>query len=315
MQIITDYLSVTMPVGAGPDLRDALTDVCLSLPESQTDPLGVRVGKFGLLRFQDRHGVTIASASGVMLATLRAASLLEQYCVGIASVGPHRVTQIHAAGDVECDAPAELKRLYGLLRVGGIQLTRKRIPPSQVKTIFSPGEDLRDTGSIMCGHRARHETTLCIYDRRHDAIEKGKPDPGPVLRYELRTSVPGLTLRDAVQPEPVFYHFMGALFPRPDAVPTWEPHGEGFVMQRQPIELQDRLRRLVDQSPDFARAIELADQLPGEGFDVLVRMLQSRAKRVRATRAFAAVGGVPCDSEAAGRPSDDAASAAAAPDG
>lgn len=291
LPIIADYATVTVPVGAGPDLRDALTDVCLRTEESQTDPLGVRVGRFGLLRFQEQHGVMIASASGFMLAALRAANLLHEYCSAIDWCGPHRVTQIHAAKDVETDAPAELQRLYGLLRIAGIKLTRKRIQPRQVKSIFSPGEDGRDTGSIMCGHRARHETTMCIYDRANDARDKGKPDPGPLLRYELRTGVDGLTLRDIVVPAPLFYHFAAALFPRPDDVPPWQPHGEGFVMHREAVEDQVKLRRLVERSTDLGRMIDLAESLPGEGLDVLLHLVRRRAKVRHNTRAFGGASG------------------------
>lgn len=288
MTVVTDFLTVSVPKGAGLDLRDALTDVCLSLPESQTDPLGVRLGRFALLRFQDRPTVTVASASGMMLAALRASQLLHDYCAAVASCGPHRVTQIHAAHDVECDAPSELHRIYQTVRGLGVALTRKRIAPRNIKTIFSSGADCRDTGSIMFGHRARHETTLCIYDRHQDAIEKGKPDPGPLLRYELRTSVEGLTLRDACEPAPLFHHFMGAFFRRPDDVAPWAPHGEGFTLPRANIDSQVKLRRLVEQSADIARAIDLADQLPGEGLDVLLRLIRNRAKTRRQTRTFTA---------------------------
>lgn len=300
MTVLADFLTVTVPKGAGLDLRDALTDVCLSLPGSQTDPLGVRVGKFALLRFQERPTVMVASVSGMMLAALRASKLLHDYCAAAASCGPHRVTQIHAAHDVECNAPDELHRIYRTVRGHGVALTRKRIQPKQIKTIFSPGADGRDTGSIMFGHRARHETTLCIYDRRHDASEKGKPDPGPLLRYELRTSVEGLTLRDACEPAPLFYHFMGAFFRRPADVATWAPHGEGFTLPRTEIDAQVKLRRLVEQSADLARAIDLADQLPGEGLDVLVRLIRNRAKTRRQTRAFAAVGGAAASGDTVG---------------
>lgn len=288
--VIADFLTVSVPRGAGLDLRDALTDVCLALPGSQTDPLGVRVGKFGLLRFQDRPTVAVASASGSILTALRAASLLHDYCAAVASVGAHRVTQVHAAHDVECDAPAELQRIYSTVRGHGVRLTRKTIPPAAIKTILSPGVDGRDTGSIMVGHRARHETTLCIYDRLQDALEKGKPDPGNTLRYELRTSVDGLTLRDACEPAPVFYHFMGAFFPRPDGVPSWVPHGEGFDLPKLQTDDHAKLRRLVNQSVDLCRMIDLADTLPGEGLDVLLHLVRSRAKTRRHTRAFAAVG-------------------------
>lgn len=304
MTVLLDYLTVTVPKGAGLDLRDALTDVCLSLPESQTDPLGVRVGKFALLRFQDRPTVTVASISGVMCAALRTAALLDAFLAGVASCGPHRVTQLHAALDLEVDAPPELDNIYARTRTHGVALTRKRIPGRAIKWIKSVSDDGRDTGSIQIGHRARHETTACIYDRHQDALDKGKPDPGRLLRYELRTGVPGLTLRDASHPASVFYHFMGAFFPRPDDVAPWSPHGEGFTLPRVEIELPMQLRRQVERSADLDRMFRLVDQMPGEGIDALVRLVRAQYATHRRTLAFTATRDAPCDSEAVGRPSD-----------
>jgi hypothetical protein len=286
--VIADYVTVTCPVGAGLDLRDALADVCLSLDGSQTDPLGVRLGKFGLLRFSDRHGVAIASCSGVMLAALRAASLLDDYCAAVAGNGPYRVTHLDLAKDRECDPPAEVARLYGLLRLAGAGLTRKRIPGIKVSKLFSPGDCGRDTGSVMVGHRHTMETSAIIYDRHHDALCKGKPDPGRLLRYEIRTGIDGMTLRDVIEPAALFYHFAAPdLLPLPDDVAPWTPHGEGFVMERIATEDQVKLARLVDHSTDLERMIDLADRLPGEGLDVLMRLVRHRAKIRRNTRRFA----------------------------
>lgn len=286
--VIADYVTVTCPAGAGPDLRDGLTDVCLSLEDSQTDPLGVRIGKFGLLRFQEQHGVMIASCSGVMLAHLRAANLLVDYCSAIAANGAHRVSHLDLAKDREVDAPDELARLYGLHRLAGVALTRKRIPGSKVTKLFSRGEDGRDTGSLMFGHRRSMETTGCVYDRHHDALCKGKPDPGRLLRYEIRTGIDGMSLRDVVEPASLFFHFADPeLLRRPDGVAPWTPYGEGFAMDRIATEDQVKLRRLVDRSTDLDRMIDLADRLPGEGLDVLLRLVRQKVKIRRNTRAFA----------------------------
>ena len=293
MPIIADFVTVTTPTGNGPDLREALTDVCLSLPESQTDPLGVRIGTFGLLRFQDTHGVTIASCSGAVLAALRAAALLEQYCAAVASVINFRVSHLDLAHDEECDVPAVLAHRYAMLRISGVNLTRKRIPPEKVKCIFGRGPDGRDTGSIMLGHRKQLRVSGIMYDRQEDARAKGKPDPGSLLRTELRIGVPGMTLRDVVDPEPLFYEFASpGLFPRPDHVAQWVPHGEGFTVERQTTDAQVRLRRLVENSTDLAMMLDLAAKLPGEGLDVLLRLVKLRAKVRENSRTIGSTSGV-----------------------
>lgn len=296
MTVLLDWLAVSVPRTNGLALRDDLSDVCLSVPDAQTDPLGVRVGKFALLRFQDRGKVTVATISGSMCAALRVARLLDQYLAAVATY-PHRVTHIHAARDVEADAPSELARIYACTRTAGVSLTRKRIPGRAIKWVKSSDADGRDTGSVMIGHRARHETTACIYDRHQDALDKGKPDPGHLLRYELRTGVDGLSLADAADPAPLFFNFMGAFFPRPDGVKLWVPYGEGFTIKRDDIPVSMRLRRQVDFSADLDRMFRLVDEMPGEGLDVLLRLIRGKYATHRRTLDFDAARNAPCDSE------------------
>jgi hypothetical protein len=97
-----------------------------------------------------------------------------------------------------------------------------------------------------------------------------------------------MTLRDVLEPAPLFFHFASPdLMPRPDGVAPWSPHGEGFTLDRIATEDQVKLRRLVERSVDLERMIDLADKLPGEGMDVLLRLVRHRAKVRRTTRSFA----------------------------
>lgn len=294
MTVIVDYLTVSVPIGTGPDLRDALLPVCLSLDGSQTDPLGVRLGKFGLLRIMDQHrnGITVASCSGMMLAALRAADLLAEYVHAVASVTTYNVTHLDLAHDEAGDQPAILAHRYGLLRIAGVKLSRKTVQPERIKCLFSRGPDGRDTGSIMVQHRATSRVSAIIYDRQHDAREKGKPDPGPLVRTEMRLGVPGMTLRDCLDPAPLFYHYASpGLLPRPPDVPAWTPFSEGgFTVPRANHDVQARLRRQVDHSTDLERIFRLADQLPGEGLDVALRLIRNRYQTYRRTLEFAAHG-------------------------
>lgn len=305
MTVIADYVTVTTPIGNGPHLREDLTDVCLQLPEAETDPLGVRVGKFGLLRVADQYGVTIASCSGVVLAALRASNLLEAYCHAVAAQVQHKVTRIEIAHDELCDVPAVLAHRYSMLRIAGVNLTRKRIPPEKIKCLFGRGPDGRDTGSIMMGHRKAHRVSAIMYDRAEDARAKGKPDPGSLLRTELRLAVDGMTLRDVLDPAPLFYEFASpGLFPRPDGVAQWQPQGEGFQLERKEVDHQARLRRLVENSHDLGAMLDLSAKLPGEGLDVLLRLIRMRAKVRTATNAFTTGSGAKHEGEAR-PPSDD----------
>lgn len=304
LPVICDALTVTTPVDLGPSLQASLTDIALRLPEAVLDPQGVRVGRHGLVRFAERHGVLVASASGTVMASLRAADLLADYVAAVAEVVTYKVSHLDLAQDRVADCAALLPRIYRRYKAKGAGLTRKRIPPADVTKMFSPGIDGRDTGTVFLGHRKRHETTAIFYDREHDAIRKGKPNPGKLLRLEIRTGRPGMSLRDVMQPEPLFYDLASPdLVRKPDQVPSWEPYGEGFSLTRDKPDPLTALARLVDCSPDLTRMLDQAALLPGEGYDVLLAMVRSRSKRHRATREFTALNGQR-DSEAVGRPSD-----------
>lgn len=272
--IVCDYLTVSTPLENGPALRAACHDVCLRLDGAETQFESVVCGNHARLDFRERMNVATLSASGVMLSKLRAAGLFIELLGSIAANAPYKVTHLDLARDEEQDAPAYLAMLYGRLRVSGAALTRKLIPPNQIKFMVSRCDDGRDSGSIMIGNRKRAETTAIVYDRRVDAIEKGKPDPGYLVRTEIRTGVPGMTLKDAFAPEPLFWHFAAPTFgKRPDDVAPWQPWGEPFTLERALVDdLPARMRRLLECSGDIQRLLSMADQLPGDGLEQLKRM-------------------------------------------
>lgn len=287
--ILCDYLTVSTPKENGPVLMAACTDVCLSLAGSQTDPVGVRYERHGLLRYSERNQVGIVSVSGYMLSALRTRSMLFDYLSAISSNGPYKVTHVDVARDEECDAPERLALLYSRLRIAGAMLTRKRTSPAEITTMFSRGVDGRDTGSIMLGDRRSQETTAIVYDRQHDARRKGKPDPGPLLRTEIRTGMDGLTLKDAACPEPLFWHIASPTFgERPADVAEWQAWGEGFVLPVSQVDLMASLRRLVDGSRDLERMMALADKLPGNGLQALEVLVAQRLQLHRQTVQFTA---------------------------
>lgn len=287
--IICDYLTVSTPRDNGPALAAACSDVCLQLDGSQTEGLGVRINKHGLLRYGEKNQVATLSASGVMLAQLRAANMLFDFLAAIASHGPYKVTHVDVARDEECDAPSQLAWLYGRLRVAGAQLTRKKIRPDEINCMFSRGPDGRDTGSIMIGDRRSAETTAIVYDRQHDARRKGKPDPGSLLRTEIRTGIAGLSLKDVAVPDPLFWHFATPTFgKRPDDVCDWQPWGEGFCLDKPDADPLAQLRRQVERSSDLNRMLELADQLDGDGIGQLQRLISQRIRLHLETLKFTA---------------------------
>lgn len=304
--VIADYFTMSTPLEYGEAMLGAVRDVVLQLDDTETDYRGIRVGTHGRVHFTERKDSAVAtiSASGMVLAKLRAVSLLYDLCGAIAATGPYKVTHLDLAHDVMGDVPAMLEDVYARLRLTGCALTRKRTPPHQITQMLSPGCDGRDTGTVFIGNRKKAETTAAVYDRRHDALCKGKDDPGPLLRYEIRTGVPGMSLKDLVQPEPLFYHFASPdLLPRPATVPDWQPWGEAFTVGQRQDDAMVKLARYVERSGDLRRLHDLAQQVPG-GTEQLRRLLNQRLRVLDATAAFEkgsarhAMG----DSEAEGRP-------------
>lgn len=289
MTVVCDYATVSTPLDNGPALFDALAGLVLECDGAVTDRNGVQVGH-GRLHYSERRDAQVAtiSASGALLAALRGMERLVHYCATIAAHAPYKVTHLDLAHDVQADAPTELVMLYERLRVTGCALSRKRTPAGRIVAMMSRGLDGRDTGTVFVGNRKSAETTAAVYDRQQDARAKGKDDPGKLLRYEIRTGVAGMSLKDVVVPDPLFYHFAAPdLLPRPAHVPDWQPWGEGFSVPATQFDPMQRLVRLVERSTDVDRMLQLADQVPG-GLETLRRLLNQRLRLHQATVAFTA---------------------------
>jgi hypothetical protein len=294
-----DFLGVTYPRDEYHTAREA---VLASLPGSAYQESEGRIvladpGAKGLLAMGIKYGVGVITASGGFLQSLRHTQVYspsqpgqvrECYPEFLAalSVAPHRVTKLHATMDLVLDGREVVPALYERAKVGGVTLTRKAVPPSQVSMVrrpalYGPG----DTGTAYIGKRTR-DVWVKVYDKRNELLDRrevleasptleGFYDPGPLTRYELALGRHvGCTLRDAADPTAVFWHHMGDLLPVPQGVASWAPMAEGYSMPpphaREPIE---QLRLLLDSSPDVARAVVLADKLGPHGRTFLGSML------------------------------------------
>lgn len=246
----------------------------------------------GTIRARHSHGVFCVSASGDALSQLRSRDVYGEFLAALGSV-PHRVTCLHATLDVATHAPPIVASAAEKGRAGLIALSRKAVPPTQVQTFLALDAFGSLTGTVYIGS-AQAEVRAAVYDKRHQRMCAGHPDPGPLLRYEVRCrSKLGVTLRDASEPERVFFHFAAPdLLPLPQDVHPWSPHGEGFALEKRkvftPAEL---LERRLEASGDVKRLLELAAECGPHGLDYLV----SKLRKLAATR-------VPGQPQAAERP-------------
>lgn len=207
----------------------------------------------GRLDVRKRGGVGLFSAGGLALEWLRQVGLYGEFLRALSS-DCHRVTRLDVALDFAIDAPPVVNQVYADARAGKVRLTHK---PAPVRCILSPDRfsDL-DTGTVYLGAQ-QAKVRARVYDKRHERLDKGFPDPGPMVRYELTVlGDVGPSLRDAYNPSSLFWRYMGGLLAVPPGVPPWVPSSDGFSLP--PRERDDHktlVRRLERELPDLCKHV------------------------------------------------------------
>jgi hypothetical protein len=274
-----DYLNVSVPVEFESDVRSSVLSVVDALGNFDESAPGLlvfyRIGavkgqvvpiRLGTLKFGRRGKVCTISASGAVLRLLRDHGLYAEYLAAIAAF-PHRVTMLHATADfLVPDVPAAVQAVKSAAYSGRLYLTRKAIKPCQCQHIFSVDVDGRETGTVYLGQRANADVWAKVYDKRHERLSRGFPEPGSLLRVEIAAqSDVGATLRDALDPTDLFYCFAGrSLVEVPVEYLGWTAHGEGYVLgERRERTLFEQFENLISGSLDIRRLAAMAVQLYG----------------------------------------------------
>lgn len=266
----TDWVSVSFPTGLASLVLDALRPLMSDIPgvsalssgSGWVFPSGSRKLKPGVLQARTPSGspVTVISASGIVLAALRSSGVWPAY-LRVLSSDVHRLTRLDVALDVPVDAPPILGALYGRAKSGGVALTRKVLDPVRHVSRWQSSDFAgRNSGTVYLGGKTA-EVRARVYDKRLERVAGGLSDPGPCLRAELTvTSAMGISLKDAWEPAPVFWHFMaGALegiVARPSGVPVWVPGGDNVGFSLPPRSVPDPVQRLERR---LERSFELQD--------------------------------------------------------
>lgn len=270
-----DYLGVTVSVEDWEAVRagisPALDSVGASVDYDAADGTLWRAGD-GTVRAKRIGPVVSLGASGTVLAAMRVAKSFRGYLSALGAVR-HRVTRLDASRDEVADTAPIIARLVDRASSPeGLALTRKRVSPRNVTRLLSRGVGGVDTGTCYVGSKSA-EVRACVYDKRQERIDKGLCDVGPLTRYELRLkSQVGASLRDADDPTAVFWHFMAPdILPRPDGVPDWSPHGEGFEVDwpDKPLPAA-RAQRRVQASADLRDLCRLVNEPMGGGIEFLL---------------------------------------------
>jgi hypothetical protein len=269
-----DYLNVSTPSENADSFRGAVLPVLDALGNFQEVAPGLfqfyRIAVVkgsikplpdGTVKFGRRGRVSTFSLSGAVLHKLRAAGLYSELLAAIGSQ-PHRVTMLHVTADYLVDSPPAFMQLVkGAMYAGEVAFTRKWVQPSQCQHVFSQDCDGLETGTCYMGQRENADVWGKVYDKRHERISRGFPDPGPLVRVEIACmSDVGATLRDAFDPRDLFFHYAGrTLCEVPPDCSGWVPHGEGYVLgQRRERSLWERFDAVLSGSRDVRRLAEMA---------------------------------------------------------
>lgn len=232
----------------------------------------------GLLSCRASHGVSVISASGQILAELRALKLLDSFLMGFNSV-PHKVTRLDATADVPLYGPDAIKAVYQQGHKGEVVLSRKAVSRRHVAQQLGPvayeDPSPRVTGSVYLGG-PQAEVRAVVYDKRQELLQKQGLDIGEDrVRFECRVkSGMSPSLRDASNPAPIFFHFMSPSLVKPSAdVPAWVPAGGSFHVDRRDVLPYERLKSIIEGSPDFRRVASIVSDLGSPGRDMAMRLI------------------------------------------
>lgn len=276
----TDYLNVTTPVDNADAVRAAVVPLVESLGSFEEIEgegfkfFDVRLvnGKVqlvpdGMLKIKPRGKVLVVSASGAVLRRLRERSLFPEYLAVLGSF-PHRVSMLHATADYHvASPPAVIAQVKQAASAGELSLTRKRLLPSHCTYLLGADCDGLETGTVYLGNKANADVWAKVYDKRHERLSRGYAEPGSIVRVEVAVqSDAGATLRDALNPRDLFYHFAGrSLVEVPPDFSGWSAHGEGYVLgERRERTLFERMDALIEHSVDVAKVGAMAIVLYGD---------------------------------------------------
>lgn len=260
----SDWLTVSTPKDTAHLVLDDVRSLVSGIRGVAAWPDGGwRFESGGLIRASSRGLVGVISCSGTALVELRAAAIFGEYLRAVSSEF-HRVTRLDAALDLAIPAPPFLHDLYAKANRGEVRLSHKPAPAKRWVGLNAAGEE---TGTVyLGGHTAK--VRLAAYDKRQERLDKGLPDPGPWLRVELRGSSDlGISLRDAWEPAPFFWHYCSGVLPCPSGVPAWVPGGVGFELPPKPaLDPADAFERRLSYSVELRDLVSQALSVPGGVF-------------------------------------------------
>lgn len=259
MTVICDWLDVTYAPNNTPELAvlDVLQSAGAECINSDDNGAAWRVGD-GVFKLQWKPAFHRFSASGAVLEHLRMNHLYLEFLSAL-SEAPHSITRLDAALDILTDAApviAKLRRRYP----HECNLSRKAL---RTKSILETRADGKESGTWYVGHKSKGRVTARVYDKSLQMLNVHGVTIPESTRYELtfRKDI-GPTLRDAAEPERLFWHYAApVLLKRPQGVPEWSSGwGIGWHYQKPEIALAGLLKSRIEASSELKAILALADR-------------------------------------------------------
>ena len=279
-----DNLRLTFPQpdrdAAPPVLGELLTLLFPLGIAARADGKSWDIGPYGGVLFAARSfSVFSVQLSGAALRAVRESEdLMLELCL-MFERHSHTVTRLDASCDYAIAAPPFLFQLYRRVRRSPLAIGGKLVTIRDIERHTSFNTFGESVDNLYLGKKSA-EVRVLVYDKRHERIEKGGEDPGDCLRVEVRLkSQVRCTVWDAYAPERVYYHYAApSLVELPPSVRSWEPNGEGFVLQRKQNDFTPyaRMLLLVKESPVIGQLLRLARQDTSGGIQSVLKLIQRR---------------------------------------
>lgn len=228
----------------------------------------------GVLQISTKYRAYRVSASGDVLATIRALGAYNQYFTVLASA-PYRVTRLDAAYDVALDAATVLAKLDAKYP-HSVSLSRQRALPTKMLT--SRRVDGLRSGTWYAGHRSKARVTARVYDKTLEIFDRTNVlYADHSTRYELTFREGLASLNDAYAPCGIFWAHVSSILAVPPNIPKWEASNvPAWVSESVEVLPYEALLRRVSVSADLNAMLELADRMGPEGRNTFMHMLAKR---------------------------------------
>jgi len=278
-----DYLNITVPTNDNTQsIKDSVIKAMSMCACIQVSDVLWRLGEGGTVKIEDNRTkpFTLFSASGSALESLRINGQYVDYVMSFAN-NPHKVSKMDIAHDVSLPTPPLIKALYKRANDPdkGVSLTRKKVQPKHIRQILSKGINGVDTGTLYLGRRSA-EVKLTLYDKQHEHWQRTGMDIGETSRYELSvTSKMGISLKDVMSPDALFWRFASDVLPPPANAPEWVAGGLEYDLPAGvsllPAESLKRRVELSGECGDLGSWFKCADELGPHGLDYLLSRVRN----------------------------------------